>query len=448
MSDKAGSAQEPEKKRAFIREKVAKPPRTRRQMLGRMFACVVLAIVGGVAAGTSFAVVSPLAKRYLEPTTVEPTIPVMIPTDVETTPEATTTAAPEPTTEATTEETTEETTEPETEPIEDILQTALEQYRYSIDDLNSLGSALRGVVLAADNSIVTVHSVREERDWFDNPLETTGLYAGAIIANTEAEVLILTPATAVEDADSLRVTFSDGAEAECVIRQTDGITGMAVISVDYENLEESTGEWVRALRLGNSYVARQGEIVIAMGAPSGAAHSISYGVISYILRNVQVADGVTRLLYTDAAGDAAAGTFLINTSGEMIGWLTDDYDGNGMRVAMAISDYKAILEKLSNGIAPPYLGVLGQEVSASMQASGMPRGVYVVECRRNGPAYNAGVQSGDIITKIGEKNIETMSDYQIGVGQLREGDPVTVVVQRRGADEYIELEYQAIVGAR
>ena len=83
-----------------------------------------------------------------------------------------------------------------------------------------------------------------------------------------------------------------------------------------------------------------------------------------------------------------------------------------------------------------------------MQASGMPRGVYVVECRRNGPAYNAGVQSGDIITKIGEKNIETMSDYQIGVGQLREGDPVTVVVQRRGADEYIELEYQAIVGAR
>ncbi len=534
MSDKNGSDREPERKRPFIREKVAKPPRTKRQMAFRVFAYVILAAIAGIAAGTSFAVAGPIAERYLVPTTAAPTAPtVTIPTDTETVPAPAntgtrpgssnsgntpgsavtgavpgatgdgnapgsadtgaapgsagggsvpgsadsetapgtanggtapdsndtgtvpgstdtipeTTAPPETTEPPTSEEET-ETTE-ETKPIEEILESAIEEYDYTVDDLNSMYTALRGVAAAADNGIVTIHSVRQELDWFDNPIENTGLYAGAIFAATEQELMILIPAAALEDADTLRVTFADGSEADCTVRQTDSLTGMAVVSVGLSDLEETTKAKVSALTLGNSFLTKQGDVVMTVGAPTGAVHSCAYGFISHIARNVQVPDGVTRLLYADVAADAASGTFLINTTGELIGWVTDDYEsGSGIAVVRAISEYKSMLEKMSNGIPIPYLGIQPQEVSEAMQESGMPAGIYVLECSIEGPAYDAGIQSGDIIVRIGETDVEKISEFQAQMAALKAGDQATVMVQRKGADEYIELEYQVNVGAR
>ena len=486
MSDKNGSAREPEGKRPFIREKVAKPPRTKRQMAFRVFAYVILAAIAGVAAGTSFAVAGPLAERYLNPTTAAPTSPtVTIPTDTETVPPASVpgsgaasgNAGEEPASAETAdtpgnadggadsesaqtasetppetmpEDTTEEETEPETtQPIEEVLQSAIEEYNYTVDDLNSMYIALHNVVTTANNGIVTVHSVRQELDWFDNPIETAGLFAGAVIAATEQELMILTPAAAIENADALRVTFADGSEAECMVRQTDSVTGMTVVSVPLDSLEERTRMQVAAIPLGNSFLVKQGDVVIAVGAPAGAVRSSAYGFISNIVRNVQVPDGVTRLLYADVKADPAAGTFLLNTNGEMVGWVTDAYESTaGIAVAEGISDYKTILEKMSNGISIPYLGIQPQEVSEAMQESGMPAGIYVAECTINGPAYDAGIQSGDIIVRIGEADVVKISDYQLQVAALHKGDLATVVVQRRGAEEYIELEYQVSVGAR
>ena len=435
-------------------------------MAFRVFAYVVLAAIAGIAAGVSFAVAGPLAERYLVPTTAAPTAPtVTIPTDTETVPEPAastgTAAQPEPVPPSETEEetapsetteqpTTETETEPETtEPIEDILQSVIEQYKYTVDDLDSMYTSLRGVVTAANDGIVTIHSVRQELDWFDNPIETAGLYAGAVIAATEQEMMILTPAAAIENADTLRVTFADGNEADCTVRQTDSLTGMAVVSVELGALDESTKARAAALPLGNSFLTKQGDVVIAVGAPAGAVHSSSYGSIANIVRNVQIPDGVTRLLYADVAADAASGTFLLNTTGELIGWVTDEYESvSGIAVVRAISDYKTMLEKMSNGIPLPYLGILPQEVSEAMKESGMPAGIYVSECSIDGPAYDAGIQSGDIIVRIGDTDLEKISEYQTQIAALNKGDTTTVVVQRKGADEYIELEYQVNVGAR
>lgn len=73
------SEKEPEKKRQFIREKIARPPMTRRQAVGRFFAWLFIAVLGGAAAGASYAVVTPLAKLYLEPQATEESIVVTIP---------------------------------------------------------------------------------------------------------------------------------------------------------------------------------------------------------------------------------------------------------------------------------------------------------------------------------------------------------------------------------
>lgn len=438
MPDVHDPDKESKEKRQFMREQIVKPPLTRKQIAKRVLACFSVAVLCGAAAGVSFGVAKPLAERYLVPEETVESDPIMIPKD-----EIPETSPPLP-------ETTPEETQ-ETEPIEDILQSALERYQYTASDLASLYNALRTVGMDADKGIVVVHSVKREMDWFDNPVETTGLYAGAVIASTPRELLIMTPEGAVENADSIKVTFSDNVEVGGTIKQTDKISGMAVVSVDATQLDESTRNNVTSIKLGNSYAVKQGDLIIALGSPAGIPHSINYGVISYVLRNVQVPDGITRLLYADVKGNADKGTFLVNLDGEMVGWVTNQYKSEGsgdMTVAMAISDYKAPLEKMTNATPVPYMGIKGQEVTAAMMENGLPSGVYAADSIANGPAYNAGIQNGDIITKVGEKVISTIKDYQNAVDALKAGEVINVTIQRKGIEKYKELEYQVTVGAR
>ena len=170
-----------------------------------------------------------------------------------------------------------------------------------------------------------------------------------------------------------------------------------------------------------------------------------------MIRNVQTIDGTARVFYANTAFDAAAGTFLVNTSGELIGWATDKYTekSGSMATVVAISDYKGILELLSNGVTPPYFGVKGQDVSQAMEESGMPKGVYVTEAVADSPAYNAGIQPGDVITWMNSQEVGNMKDFQNQVERLHEGDAIKVAVQRNnGRDEYKEIEFDVTIGAR
>ena len=235
MPDINSPGQEPSEKRPFIREKIARPPMTRRQLIKRMAAFVFIAALGGAAAGASCAVMRPLAVEQPE----EESVPVTIPKDE---PESSTGAGESGTApgesqpgegESQTEETegessTEESgsleetepeteTEEETEPIEEVIESVLETRSYSARDLDGLYGVLGSLVREADKGIVEVHSLRQETDWFDNSVETAGLYAGAVIASTGQELLILTPDKAVENADSIKVTFGDSTQADGMI---------------------------------------------------------------------------------------------------------------------------------------------------------------------------------------------------------------------------------------
>lgn len=422
--------------RQFINEKIVEHPKSRRDMLKRALGLLATAVIFGFVAAVTFVVSKPVAEKVLARDSASESTPVTIPKDDPETAHGEAETAP---------------TVAQTEPIEEILKSAMEKYPFSVDDLNTLYGSLKSVVQKADKGIVTVHSVKMQTDWFNNPVENSGLFAGVIIASANQEILVLTPEASVEDAQSIRVAFSDGTEVQGTIKQTDKISGMAIVSVSTADLGRTLLEELKAIELGNSYSVKQGELVVAIGAPAGMVHSVGYGFISYITRNVQITDGMTRILYSDVKGNAGTGTFLMNTSGQIIGWVTDNYKNDGskdMTAAMAISDYKNILEKMSNGVAFPYFGVKGQEVSAVMNGSGMPLGVYVVDVNGEGPAYHAGIQSGDIITAMGGKTIITMKDFQVVLEASNPGDVIPVTVFRNGREEYKEIHYQVTIGAR
>ena len=422
--------------RRFINEKIVKQPMSKRDMLKRSLGLLAAAVTFGVVAAVTFVVSRPVAERFLAKETTSESIPVTIPKDEPETlpsePETTSAAA-------------------ETEPIEDILKSAMEKYPFSVNDLDTLYGSLRTVVQKADRGIVTVHSVKTQTDWFNNPVENSGLFSGIITSSANEELLVLTPEKAVEDAEAIRVAFSDGTEVPGTIKQTDKLSGMAIVSVSTSTLGKAQLENIMALELGNSYSVKQGDLIIAVGGPAGMVHSTGYGFITYITKNVQVTDGITRILYSDVKGSAATGTFLMNTAGQIIGWVTDEYKNDSskdMTAAMAISDYKSILEKMSNGIQYPYFGIRGQEVTAVMNSSGMPLGVYVVDVNADSPAYNAGIQSGDIIPDMGDEIIVTMKDFQVKLEKSVPGEVIPVTVSRNGREEYKKIQYQVTVGAR
>lgn len=430
--------QTPDKSHRFINEKIVRQPMTRRQIARKILLTIFCAVLFGVLSAICFVVSRPVAERILGQETPEESSQITIPKDE---PETTAPAAAET-----------EPTEPAmTEAVDEMVRSEMEKYRYSIDDLNKLYSNLRTIASDADDSLVVVHSIQHEKDWFDNPIETSGQFSGVVIARTRTEILILTPDKAVEAADSIEVAFPDGTMMAGIVKQSDTIMGLSVVSVDAGQMDSEQFKKVEAINLGNSYGVKQGDMVVAIGAPAGIVHSSDYGNISYVVRNVHTVDGSSRVFYTSASGDAEAGTFLLNTSGELIGWVTDKYDEDGvcrMTTVVAISDYKGILEMMSNGIPAPYFGIKGQEVSQAMADSGMPSGIYVISAVTDGPAYNAGIQPGDIITWMNGEKVGSLKDFQNQVESLHAGDKIKVAVLRNGKDEYTEIEFSVTVGAR
>ena len=430
-----------DKPHRFINEKIVRQPLSKRQIARRILLTAFCGVLFGVLAAVCFVVSKPLAERYLGQEQPEESSQITIPKDEL----ETTTAAPVETTQAVSQP------PKETEPISQIVKSEMENYQYTVDDLNAMYSSLRSVATEVGKGVVAVHSIQHQVDWFDNPIETSGQFSGIIIARTRSEILILTPEEAVEAADSIEVAFPDNTMMAGTVKQSDTITGLSVVSVDAAKMDSEQFKKVEAIELGNSYGVKQGDIVIAVGAPAGIVHSSDYGNISYVVRNVQTVDGNSRIFYTDANGDAGAGTFLLNISGELIGWVTDKYDEDGvckMTTVVAISDYKGILERLSNGIPAPYFGIKGQEVSPAMEESGMPHGIYVTATVTDSPAYNAGIQAGDIITWMNGEQVGNMKDFQNLVEKLHSGDKIKVAILRSGKDEYKEIEFSVTIGAR
>lgn len=428
-----------DKPHRFISEKIVRQPLSKRQIARRILLTVFCGALFGVLAAVCFVAAKPLAEHYLGQGPTEESSQITIPKDeLETTTvaEKPTPCPPAP---------------KETEPISQVVKSEMEKYQYTVDDLNVLVGSLRTVSANADKGVVAVHSIQHQLDWFDNPIETTGQYAGVVIAQTKTEAVILTPEKAIEAADSIEVVFQDGTVVSGKVKQRDTVANLAVISVDLSQLTSDQIKKLTVIEPGNSYSVKQGDLVIAIGGPAGIVHSSDYGFVSYVVKSVQSVDGIGRVLYTSTSGNAQVGTFVINTSGQLIGWVTEEYakEGDrGMTAIVSISDYKGILQKLTNGVAAPYFGIRGQEISSAMAESGLPEGIYVTDCIMDSPAYNAGIQNGDIITWMNGSKIATMKDFQNQLESLAAGDKVSVAVQRKGAEKFKEIEFSVTLGAR
>lgn len=323
-----------------------------------------------------------------------------------------------------------------------------------------------GIVANCMPSVVSITNVgtTEFRTFFGTyAQESHSSGSGIIIGQNDTELLIVTNNHVISNANEISVYFnSDGEEADdenvisAKVKGTDPSKDLAVIAVQLSDIPQETMDIIKIATIGDSGALSVGEQVVAIGNAYGYGLSVTSGIVSALNREVSVtSDGQTitnRLIQTDAAiNPGNSGGALLNSKGELIGinsvkFISEDVEGMGY--AIPISDVESIIGDLMNKVTRDkvdeqkqgYLGVadlvdVTQTVSESYN---MPVGVYVRTVVEGLGAEKAGIQAGDIITKLDGSSVSGYAQLKDALTYYAAGETVSVTVQRAEGTEYVE----------
>ncbi|MEJ5154079.1 Do family serine endopeptidase [Gluconobacter wancherniae] len=251
--------------------------------------------------------------------------------------------------------------------------------------------------------------------------------------------IIVTNNHVIEGADQVTVTLHDGTEMPARIVGRDSKVDLAVLEVKPKHP-------LPAVPLGHSDKARVGDWVLAIGNPFGLNGTVTAGIVSSRGRNVE--HGLyDDFIQTDAAINRGnSGGPLFNLSGEVIGINTLIYGGSGgdsigIGFAIPADDARGIIDQLrrTGHVSRGWLGLKFQDVTNDIAEDldfhgpdGLNgKGSMVSEVDPKGPAATAGLQVGDIITRVGNQDVTGQTMPRI-IASILPGTKVDLNVWRKG----------------
>jgi S1-C subfamily serine protease len=292
------------------------------------------------------------------------------------------------------------------------------------------------------------------------PQEGTATGSGFVL-DTEGHVL--TNAHVVDGAESVRVTIgkdSDPVDAEVV--GADPSTDLALLEADAD-----AGD-LQPLPLGEISEIEVGDPVVAIGSPLGLDHTATTGIVSAIGRKIDSPNGftITNAIQTDAAiNPGNSGGPLLDAKGEVIGInsqiaTTGGRGSIGIGFAVPANTAREVVDELleDGRVDQPYLGLSGADITPEIaEVLDLPteKGVLVQEVIPDGPADEAGIESGsaeatigpaplriggDIIVEADGESVTSMDDVIAAVDEHEPGDELELTVLRNGAREPITVE--------
>ena len=257
---------------------------------------------------------------------------------------------------------------------------------------------------------------------------------------------ILTNNHVVEGTKEVSIVLSDGSEQKATIVGTDPYSDIAVLKTD--------GKVPAVAALGNSDALNPGESVIAIGSPLGNfKNTVTVGVVSATGRSIDTGNGyqIEDLIQTDAAiNHGNSGGPLVNLAGEVIGINTlivrstgSGDVAEGLGFAIPVNTAQAVAQQIiqKGYFARPYLGISFEPINPDIAMRyNLPAqwGVYVTRVSSGSPASQAGLQEGDIITRIGDVALDETHSYVNTLFTFKPGDQVNLEVVR--ADKKVQVQ--------
>jgi putative serine protease PepD len=290
----------------------------------------------------------------------------------------------------------------------------------SADDAK--GDLVRTVYAAASPSVVSVRT-------------GSGSGTGFLV---DSDGTIVTNAHVVGDSSQVQVRFTDDGEFHTArVLGVDESTDLAALKVD-----ASAANGVRPLKLADSDDVQVGDTALAIGYPLGLDRTATAGIVSGLERDIQAPNGfsIDKVIQTDAPiNPGNSGGPLLNANGEVIGvnsQIATAGGGNGsvgIGFAVPSNTVKEVLPQLERGAAPEhaYLGV-----STSPAPNG---GAQVGDATAGGPAAEAGIRPGDVITEVDGDQVQDPEDVATAIEDDKPGDEIDVKVQRGGSERTLQV---------
>lgn len=268
--------------------------------------------------------------------------------------------------------------------------------------------------------------------------------SGVIISS---EGYIITNNHVIDGTKSISVIFNDGAEKTANIVSRDVYADLAVLKID--------GAVPAVAKIGNSDLLQPGETVIAIGSPLGTfRNSVTVGVISALGRSLDTGSGYTMedLIQTDAAiNQGNSGGPLVNLAGEIIGINTLVIRGNSSTAnaeALGFAIPSDTAQMISNQIiqngyfARPDFGANYESITPRIAARyNLPAdyGIYITQVGNNSPAAAAGLTVGDIITRVGDTDLDETHTFINVLFEYKPKDTLLITFIRNGKTMQVEI---------
>jgi Do/DeqQ family serine protease len=275
----------------------------------------------------------------------------------------------------------------------------------------------------------------------------SGSGSGVIVSS---EGYIVTNNHVIENASEIEVILNDNSKYTAKVVGTDPSTDIAILKIE--------GSGFQPIPLGNSDDLKVGEWVLAVGNPFNLTSTVTAGIVSAKARNINLLSDrskqdvipIESFIQTDAAVNPGnSGGALVNTKGELVGIntaiasQTGSYSGYSFAVPVNLVE-KVMRDLIDYGVVQRgYLGVQINDITQEIKTkNNLPstKGVFVAKVIEDGSADKAGINDGDVILKIGTKEVNSVASLQEEIGKRRPGDKVSITVRtKKGEEEIKEL---------
>ncbi|OAD41233.1 2-alkenal reductase [Hydrogenophaga crassostreae] len=265
-----------------------------------------------------------------------------------------------------------------------------------------------------------------------------GLGSGVIVSPAG---YILTNNHVIEEADEIEVLLNDGRQSAAKVIGTDPETDLAILKIDLQELPVIT--------LGDSDRLTIGDPVLAIGNPFGVGQTVTSGIVSALGRTQLGINTFENFIQTDAAiNPGNSGGALVDIAGRLMGINTAIYSrsGGSMGIGFAIptSTARSVMEAIvrDGQVTRGWIGVEPQDLTPELaETFGLKAGsgVIITGVLQKGPAANAGIQPGDVITAVEGRKVNNVAQLLSAVAALTPGKAAQLDIVRKSGTSSIEV---------
>nr|WP_036568058.1 trypsin-like peptidase domain-containing protein [Nocardia sp. BMG51109] len=310
---------------------------------------------------------------------------------------------------------------------------ALTSRKVSLEQEGASDKPQGKVAQVADAVLPSVVQIRETVG--DNGAIGSGVVidgAGYIVTNNHVISMV---ALDKSGKGKIQAIFNDGTKAAAQIVGRDPKTDLAVLKVDVKNLTVA--------RMGKSSDVRVGDDVLAIGSPLGLTKTVTSGIVSALNRPMQEPSepgddtaGAFDAVQTDAAiNHGNSGGALVDGEGRLVGLNTAIRSESGGSVGLGFAIPVDLVQRIAQTLirdGSVHHATLGVSARTKGVENDAMSGAQVADVQADSSASKAGIAEGDVIVKVGDRDITNTEELTVAVQSRRIGETVDVQLVRDG----------------